>query len=189
VTFGRYVLTADVTIAWPATWSEVIQGAANIPIATPAMPATTVPVSNPYGVAAAITIAASGATITAISTGSNSANLSATALTSGTVFLPNDWAISVTYSGGTPTWTWLSAQLPQSGASSQVAAVSNPAPPGGQLGTIMQTTFLQGSPLWLDTAGSLYTAIGSGNLRAWIDGTDNVGHGHWACLGNLGRVP
>jgi hypothetical protein len=37
-------------------------------------------------------------------------------------------------------------------------------------------TFLAGTPLWLDSAGSLYAAIGAGNLRAWIDGTDNVGH-------------
>ena len=183
LTFGRYVLTANVTIPWPATWSQVIQGAANIPITTPAMPASATPISNPYGVAAAITIAASGATITAISTGSNSANLSATGLTSGTVFLPNDWAIAVTYTGGTPTWTWLSAQLPQSGASSQVAAVSSPAPPGGQLGTIPQFTWFAGQPLWLDTAGALYAALGGGtNLQAWIDGTSNVGH--WG-LSNL----
>jgi len=179
---ARFVLTSNVTISWPATWSEVIQGAANIPIVTPAMPATTVPISNPYGVAAAITIAASGATITAISTGSNSANLSATGLTSGTVFLPNDWAIAVTYSGGTPTWTWLSAQLPQSGASSQVDAVSSPAPAGGQLGMIPQFTFLQGTVIYADSSGGtngpcqLYAAIGSSNLMAFRDGTDAVGH-------------
>ena len=174
---GRYVLTANVTIPWPATWSEVIQGAANIPIATPAMPASATPIANPYGVAAAITIAAGGATISAISTGSNSASLSATGLTSGTVFLPNDWAISVTYTVATPTWTWMSAQLPQSGASSQVAAVISPAPAGGQLGTIPQFTWFAGQPLCLDSAGPLYAALGGAtNLRAWIDGQDNVGH-------------
>ena len=183
MTLGRYVLTANVTIPWPATWSQVIQGAANIPIATPAMPATTVPISNPYGVAAAITIAASGATITAISTGSNSGSLSATGLLAGTLFLPNDWAISVTYTGGTPTWTWVSAQLPQSGASSQVAAVSNPAPPGGQLGTIPQFTFLAGTAIYADSSGGtngpcqLYAALGgSSNLMAFRDGTDAVSH-------------
>src|ERR1700733_797174 len=123
---ARYVLTANVTMPWPAIWSETIQGAANIPIPTPAVPATGVPISNPYGVAVAITIVASGATITAIDTGSNSGNLSATGLLAGTAFLPNDWAIAIAYTGGTPTWTWVSAQLPQSGASSQVSAVSNP---------------------------------------------------------------
>jgi hypothetical protein len=169
---ARYVLTANVTIPWPATWSETIQGAANIPVVTPAVPATGIPVSNPYGVAVAITV--TGGTVTAISTGSNSSNLSATSLVSGTVFLPNDWAIALTYSAA-PTWSWLSAQLPQSGASSQVAAVSSPAPPGGQLGTIPQFLFAAGTPFWLDSAGPLYAALGGGNLRAWIDGTDVVG--------------
>jgi hypothetical protein len=177
MTFGRYVLTAGVTMPWPATWSEVIQGAVNSPIATPAVPATGVAISNPYGVSVAITIAAAGSTITAISTGSNSANLSPTGLTSGTVFLPNDWAVSVTYTGGTPTWTWATSELPQSGASSQVCAVSNPAPPGGQLGTIPQFTWYAGQALWLDSNGALYAALNAAgaNLRAWIDGTDNVG--------------
>jgi hypothetical protein len=178
MTFARYVLTANVTMPWPAIWSETIQGAANIPIPTPAVPATGVPISNPYGVSVAITVAAAGSTITAISTGSNSANLSATGLTAGSVFLPNDWAIAVAYTGGTPTWTWLSSQLPQSGASSQVAAISSPAPPGGQLGTIPQFTWFAGTPLWLDSAGLLYAALNAAGagLRAWIDGTDVVGH-------------
>ena len=177
---SRFVLTANVTISWPATWSQVIQGAANIPIATPAMPATTVPVSNPNGVTAMITV--TGGTVTAISTGSNSGSLSATGITSGTLFLPNDWAIAVTYSVA-PTWTWMSAQLPQSGASSQVAAVSNPAPPGGQLGTIPQFTFLAGTAIYADSSGGtngpcqLYAALGgASNLMAFRDGTDNVSH-------------
>lgn len=34
----------------------------------------------------------------------------------------------------------------------------------------------------LDPAGPLYAAIGSGNLRAYIQGTDDVGH---AALANL----
>jgi hypothetical protein len=124
-----------------------------------------------------ITVAASGATITPISTGSNSGSLSPTGITSGTLFLPNDWGISVTYSGGTPTWTWVSAQLPQYGASSQVAAVSNPAPAGGQLGTIPQFTWFAGEGLWLDSAGLLYAALNTAGagLRAWIDGTDGIG--------------
>jgi hypothetical protein len=175
MTFGRYVLQANVTMPWPAIWSETIQGAANIPVATPAVPASTTAISNPYGVSMAITV--TGGTVTAISTGSNSANLSPTGLTSGTLFLPNDWAISITYSVA-PTWTWVSSQLPQSGASSQVCAVSSPAPPGGQLGTIPQFTWFAGQALWLDTAGTLYAALNTAgaNLRAWIDGTDAVSH-------------
>lgn len=37
-------------------------------------------------------------------------------------------------------------------------------------------TFLPGTPLWLDTAGPLYAAIGAGSLTAFRDGTDAVGH-------------
>jgi hypothetical protein len=44
-------------------------------------------------------------------------------------------------------------------------------------------TFLAGTPLWLDSAGDLYATL-SASLRAWIDGQDNVGHGHWAALSN-----
>jgi hypothetical protein len=43
-------------------------------------------------------------------------------------------------------------------------------------GPLWATTFLKGTAIWLDNAGSLYTAIGAGNLAAWRDGTDNVGH-------------
>jgi hypothetical protein len=59
--------------------------------------------------------------------------------------------------------------------------------PPGWSGGSFPVTFLAGTPLWLDSAGELYAAIGSANLRAWIDGTDAVGHGQWACLGNLGE--
>lgn len=37
-------------------------------------------------------------------------------------------------------------------------------------------TFVKGTPIVLDPAGALYTAIGAGNLRAWVDGQDAVGH-------------
>jgi hypothetical protein len=43
-------------------------------------------------------------------------------------------------------------------------------------------TFLAGTAIMLDPAGPLYAAIGSGNLRAYIQGTDDVGH---AALANL----
>lgn len=174
---GRYVITANIAVTYPAIWSEVIQGAANIPVSTPAVPATGVAIANPNGVAVAITVTASGATITAISTGSNSANLSPTGLIAGTVFLPNDWAISVSYTGGPPTWTWVSAQLPQSGASSQVAAVSNPAPAGGQLGQIPQMGFTAGTPIVLDNGSVLYGLLnGQGALRPYVQGQDDVNH-------------
>lgn len=42
--------------------------------------------------------------------------------------------------------------------------------PGG-----FPVTFLAGTPLWLDNAGPLYALLSAG-VRAWIDGTDAVGH-------------
>ena len=46
-------------------------------------------------------------------------------------------------------------------------------PPGWAEG--FPITFFAGQPLWLDSAGPLYAVL-AGNLRAWIDGQDNVGH-------------
>ena len=171
VTFGRYVLTADVTMAWPATWSEVIQGAANTPVATPAVPSSTVAADNGTGIPVTVTV--TGGTVTVIAVSGT-----ATGLTSGAVIVPYPGTITLTYSAP-PTWAWAAAELPQSGSSSMTAAVSATAPAGGQAGTIPQFTWVAGTPLWLDSAGALYAALGGGNLRAWTDGTDNVGHFHW----------
>ena len=38
------------------------------------------------------------------------------------------------------------------------------------------TTFIAGTAIVLDPAGALYAAIGAGNLRAWVQGTDDVSH-------------
>lgn len=38
-------------------------------------------------------------------------------------------------------------------------------------------TFLAGTTIMLDPAGQLYAAIGAGNLRAFVQGQDDVGHG------------
>jgi hypothetical protein len=43
-------------------------------------------------------------------------------------------------------------------------------------GPLQATTYLSGTPIILDPAGSLYTAIGASNLRAFADGTDTVSH-------------
>jgi hypothetical protein len=36
--------------------------------------------------------------------------------------------------------------------------------------------YLAGTPIILDPAGETYALIGSANLRAWVDGTDDVGN-------------
>jgi hypothetical protein len=168
MTFGRYVLTANVTMPWPATWSEIIQGAANTPVTTPAVPATTVAADNGTGIPVAVTV--TGGTVTVIAVSGTP-----TGLTSGTVIVPYPGTVTLTYSAA-PTWAWAAAVLPQGGSSSMTAPVSATAPPYGQAGTIPEFTWFAGTPLWLDSAGQLFAAIGSGNLRAWIDGTDDVGH-------------
>jgi hypothetical protein len=167
---GRYVLTANVTMPWPATWSELIQGGANSPMVTPAVPATTVAVTNGYPLPALVTI--TGGTVTVVAVGAATMATSSPA----SVIVPSGGSITITYSAA-PTWAWATAELPQSGSSSMVVAVSATAPAGGQAGTIPQFTWQAGQPLILDPAGLLYAALGgTGNLRAWIDGTDNVSH-------------
>jgi hypothetical protein len=43
-------------------------------------------------------------------------------------------------------------------------------------GPLWPVTYARGTPLLLDTAGSLYAALnGAGALRAFIDGTDTAG--------------
>jgi hypothetical protein len=49
-------------------------------------------------------------------------------------------------------------------------------------------TFQAGTAIILDPAGALYAAIGAGNLRAWVQGTDDVGHGALANLA-VGSTP
>ncbi len=39
------------------------------------------------------------------------------------------------------------------------------------------TTYIAGTAIVLDPAGPLYAAIGAGNLRAYVQGQDDVGHG------------
>ena len=57
---------------------------------------------------------------------------------------------------------------------------------GGTVAGDSGVTFIAGTTIYADSSGSggagaLYTAIGSGNLAAYRDGIDNVGH---AALGN-----
>ena len=156
MTVSRYVLLSDVTITWPPIWSEIIQGAANTPVTTPAIPGVSgTAVDNPAGFPVAVTVTGgTGVTI--------AVNSIATGLTSGTVILPYPGTITLTWSSA-PTWSWAAAELPQAGSSSMTAPVAGTAPPQGQAGTLPQTTFWQGTPLWLDPAGQLYAAIGGAN--------------------------
>lgn len=51
----------------------------------------------------------------------------------------------------------------------------------GVYGSNGGAVFLRNQVIWADSsgaggAGALYTAIGAGNLRAYVQGTDDVGH-------------
>jgi hypothetical protein len=143
VALSRFVLAADVTVAWPTAAQLLTQ---------PAVPASTVAQFNPAGFPVAVTV--TGGTVTVISV-----NGTATGQTSGTVVVPTAGTITLTYSAA-PTWTWA---------------------PNGAMSAGYQTKFIKGTTIYADSGGSsgpaqLYAAIGAGNLRAWVQGHDDVGH-------------
>jgi hypothetical protein len=42
-------------------------------------------------------------------------------------------------------------------------------------GPLLPVTFIEGTAIVLDPAGAVYAAIGAGNLRAYVQGTDDRG--------------
>lgn len=50
----------------------------------------------------------------------------------------------------------------------------------GEYGSASGVTFIKGTTIILDPASALYTAIGAGNLRAYVQGADDAGHQGWA---------
>ena len=55
-------------------------------------------------------------------------------------------------------------------------AASISPPTANKYGVNPSVTFLKGTPIVLDPAGSLFAAIGATNLRAYVQGSDDVGH-------------
>jgi hypothetical protein len=150
---SRFVVTADIpAFAWPT--------AAQL-VTTPAVPASTVAQFNPNGFPVSVTV--TGGTVTGISV-----NGTTTGQTSGTVVVPAAGTITLTYSAA-PTWTW----LPYGAA----AGVQSEEAPG-----YFSSRLPKGTVIYADsTAGNsgpqqLYQAIGAGNLRAYVQGQDDVGH-------------
>ena len=43
-------------------------------------------------------------------------------------------------------------------------------------GPVWPVTYAKGTTIMLDPAGALFTAIGAGNLRAYVQGADDVNH-------------
>jgi hypothetical protein len=61
-------------------------------------------------------------------------------------------------------------------ATGGAAGWGNAAAAAGQGGGLWPQTYQAGQVIELDPAGALYAAIGSGNLRAYVQGMDDVGH-------------
>lgn len=70
----------------------------------------------------------------------------------------------------------VAAGAPTAGASGSATT------PGAAWSELWPVTYLKGTAMWADSSVSstgpqlLYQAIGAGNLRALVDGQDNVGH-------------
>ena len=204
MTLGRYVLTADVTV--PA-------GTSSYPSSGPAMATSGTTSATPGGgtmvtsqglatgdfllswtVQLETAAAAGDANNFGLYTGST---LLATSVNAGTVGIYPQPAVT-SYLGTAATLAVKNIAAGSTGSVYNASLTVTPLMSGDNKGTVAWTgpgspaewtpgpfpvTFLQGTPLWLDSAGPLYALL-SPNVRAWIDGTDNTGHGQWACLGN-----
>ncbi len=205
MSFGRYVLTADVTVlAGVAAWSAA-GPATHSTGTTAATPAAGVTVTSQALSAGTYLLSWTAQLETAAAAGDadnfglyDGSTLLATSVNPGTVgsypqaavgaYLGAGATVAVeTIAAGTTGSVYAGSLtvLPVMGGDNRGAVTWTGAgsppewAPGG-----FPVLFLAGAPLWLDTAGPLYAALGAGNLRAWIDGTDDTGHGRWACLGN-----
>jgi hypothetical protein len=81
----------------------------------------------------------------------------------------NRYVLTATVTVAAGTAATLVAGEPGTGAP---AGPGNAATTGGPL---WPTTYLRNTVIVLDPAGSLFTAIGAGNLRAYVQGTDDRG--------------
>ncbi len=76
---------------------------------------------------------------------------------------------SVTVPAGTP--ATVTAGEPGTGGPAGYGSASVSAGYG-----VFGQTFVRGQVIVADPAGALYAAIGAGNLRAYVQGQDDVGH-------------
>lgn len=204
MTLGRYVLTADVTV--PA-------GVASFPAAGPgvttsgttsATPAAGTSVTSQTVGPGTFLIGWTPQLQTAASGGDannfglyNGTTLLATSVNTGTVasfpqaavtaYLEASAAVAVKNiaigSAGSVYACSLTVTPLMSGDNRGAVTWAGAGSPAGWSAGGFPVTFQAGTPLWLDSAGSLYALL-SGNVRAWIDGTDGQPHGHWGALSN-----
>ena len=204
MTLGRYVLTADVTV--PAGVSSYLaSGPATASSGTTsATPGSGTTVTSQTAGPGTFLLSWTAVLQTAAAAGDvnnfglyNGSTLLATSVNTATIasfpqaavpaYLGASVTVAVKTIGAGSTGSVYNASLTvtplASGDSKGAVAWAGPGSPPEWSPGGFPVTFLAGTPLWMDTAGPLYALLGS-NTRAWIDGTDGVGHGRWACLGN-----
>jgi hypothetical protein len=207
VTLNRYIVTADVTI--PAgTSSAAASGPGNSASGTTsATPGAGTTVASQAAAAGTCQLSWTVSLATAAATG-DAGNfglyagtaLLATSVNAGTIGSYPQQAVT-TYLEAGATVTVQAIAAGSTGAVYGAALTVTPVQSGGGAqGSVawdgagspagwtpggFPVKFLQGTPLILDPSGDLYSALGAANLRAWIDGTDNTGHGHWGAISNL----
>lgn len=203
---GRYVLTADVTVpAGTAAWSAAGPETATSGTSGAAPTAGTTVTSQALD-AGTYLLSWTAQLETAAAAGDadnfglyDGTTLLATSVNTGTVGTYPQAAVTA-YLGAAATVSVQNIGAGTTGAAYHASLTVTPVMGGDNRGSVTWTgpgsppqwtpggfpvQMLQGTPLWLDTAGPLYALLsGGGSIRAWIDGTDDTGHGRWACLGN-----
>jgi hypothetical protein len=206
MTFGRYVLTSDVTVPAGVSSFPAAGPATTATGATTAAPASGVLIGSGVALSPGTYLLSWTVTLQTAAAAGDAGNFSLTA-GSTAVASVNPGAVgsypqaAVTYYAGSGTTAVVKVGGSAGSAGSVYAASLTVTPllTGDAKGALAWTgpgspaewtagpfpvTYQAGTPLWLDTTGPLYAALGSANLRAWIDGTDSQPHGRWGALSN-----
>jgi hypothetical protein len=205
MTLSRYVLTADVTVpagvsSYPAAGPGVTTSAATSATPGAGTPVTTTPSTGPGSVLLSWTVqlqtAAAGGDAnnfglynasTLLATSANAGVIGSYPQAAVAAYLEVAAAVAVKNIGAGTTGSIYAASLTltplMAGDNRGTVNWTGPGSPAEWSPGSFPVTFYQGTPLWLDSAGPLYALL-SPNVRAWIDGTDNTGHGRWAALSN-----
>jgi hypothetical protein len=204
MTLGRYVLTATTVIPAGVPSYSAAGPAATASGTTSATPGAGTTVTSQVLATGTFLLSWTATLQTAAAGGDannfglyNGVALLATSVNTGTVgaypqaavnvYLGGGATVSVQNIGAGTTGSVYKASLTvtplTAGDNKGAVAWTGPGSPAGWTPGDFPVTFLAGTPLWLDNAGDLYALL-SANVRAWIDGTDNVGHGAWGAISN-----
>lgn len=202
---GRYVLTADVTVpagtsSYPASGPATTTSGSTSATPSAGSAATTQSLSAgsyllSWTVALQTAAASGDANNFGLYGGSAGTTLLATSVNPGTVGTYPQAAVTY-WTGASATVNVENIAIGSTGSVYHASLTVTPLTGGDSKGAVawagpgsppewspgsFPVTFLEGTPLWLDSAGELYAAIGASSLMAFRDGTDAVGH---ACLSN-----